>query len=333
MRPRSADTSEPAWVKRKILSMKNSTSWPSWSRKYSAIVRPDSATRARAPGGSFIWPTTSASMEPSEVALPSAASAWIGAVCSAFTWPRSSIGAPITLTIRPSVFGPTGTLICLPVLRTDWPRVRPSVESIAIVRSEFSPRCCATSSTRRLPVFSVSSAERIAGNSPSKATATTAPSTWASVPVPGTFGVAAGLFLVLAAVAIFVSSVELGCVAGGARFAGVGESPFAVTRFEGGGITGVAVEAELADEPCLAEAFRLAQHCVDRLRLGAGVLEHRGEAFLVRRRQRRRRIRRSRRGSGRRGRGGLLPARGKGDQGGTDQKLLHGISTPNLLIA
>ena len=62
MRPSSADTSEPAWVKRKMLSTKNSTSWPSSSRKYSAIVRPDSATRARAPGGSFIWPNTSATL-------------------------------------------------------------------------------------------------------------------------------------------------------------------------------------------------------------------------------------------------------------------------------
>jgi hypothetical protein len=72
MRPSSADTSEPAWVKRKILSTKNSTSCPSTSRKYSAIVRPDSATRARAPGGSFIWPNTSATFDPSEIALPSA---------------------------------------------------------------------------------------------------------------------------------------------------------------------------------------------------------------------------------------------------------------------
>ena len=48
MRPRSADTSEPACTKRKMLSMKNRTSWPS-SRKYSAIVRPDSAdAQARA---------------------------------------------------------------------------------------------------------------------------------------------------------------------------------------------------------------------------------------------------------------------------------------------
>jgi hypothetical protein len=28
----------PAWVKRKMLSMKSSTSWPSSSRKYSAIT-------------------------------------------------------------------------------------------------------------------------------------------------------------------------------------------------------------------------------------------------------------------------------------------------------
>src|SRR5438045_6365776 len=43
---------------RKMLSMNSSTSWP-WSRKYSAIVSPDSPTRMRAPGGSFIWPNTS----------------------------------------------------------------------------------------------------------------------------------------------------------------------------------------------------------------------------------------------------------------------------------
>ena len=58
MRPKSAETSEPACVKRKMLSTKNSTSLPPWSRKYSASVRPESATRARAPGGSFIWPNT-----------------------------------------------------------------------------------------------------------------------------------------------------------------------------------------------------------------------------------------------------------------------------------
>ncbi len=58
IRPKRADTSEPACVKRKMLSTKKSTSfpWPSPapSRKYSAMVNPESATRARAPGGSFI---------------------------------------------------------------------------------------------------------------------------------------------------------------------------------------------------------------------------------------------------------------------------------------
>ena len=59
IRPRSALTSEPAWVKRKMLSMKRSVSAPVSSRKYSAIVSAlDSATRRRAPGGSFIWPKT-----------------------------------------------------------------------------------------------------------------------------------------------------------------------------------------------------------------------------------------------------------------------------------
>ena len=42
-----------------MLSTKRSTSWPSSSRKYSAIVRPVRATRRRTPGGSFIWPKTS----------------------------------------------------------------------------------------------------------------------------------------------------------------------------------------------------------------------------------------------------------------------------------
>ena len=41
-----------------MLSMNSSTSAPVVSRKYSAIVRADSPTRSRAPGGSFIWPNT-----------------------------------------------------------------------------------------------------------------------------------------------------------------------------------------------------------------------------------------------------------------------------------
>mmetsp|Transcript_39450 Transcript_39450/g.122019 ORF Transcript_39450/g.122019 Transcript_39450/m.122019 type:complete len:266 (+) Transcript_39450:709-1506(+) len=63
MRPSRADTSELACVKRKMLSMNRSTSWPSTSRKYSAMVSADCATRARAPGGSFIWPYTSTHLD------------------------------------------------------------------------------------------------------------------------------------------------------------------------------------------------------------------------------------------------------------------------------
>ena len=38
--------------------MNSSASAPVVSRKYSAMVRADRATRSRAPGGSFIWPKT-----------------------------------------------------------------------------------------------------------------------------------------------------------------------------------------------------------------------------------------------------------------------------------
>src|SRR3569623_2010458 len=113
----------------------------------------------------------------------SGASAWIGADCSAPIGPRSSIGSPTTFMMRPSVFGPTGTRIWEPVSRTSWPRVRPSVESIAIVRTVLSPRCWATSRTRRFPPLSVSSADRISGSSPSKLTSTTAPITWLMRPL------------------------------------------------------------------------------------------------------------------------------------------------------
>ncbi|SLI21324.1 Uncharacterised protein [Mycobacteroides abscessus subsp. abscessus] len=60
MRPSRVETSEPAWVNRKMLSMNSSTSWCWTSRKYSAIVSADSATRIRVPGGSSIWPKTRA---------------------------------------------------------------------------------------------------------------------------------------------------------------------------------------------------------------------------------------------------------------------------------
>src|SRR5271156_2872722 len=97
--------------------------------------------------------------------------------------PASSTGSPITFMMRPSVPAPTGTMIGLPVSPTSWPRTRPSAVSIAMVRTVDSPRCWATSSTRRLPPFCVSSAFRMAGRCPSNCTSTTAPMTCVTRPV------------------------------------------------------------------------------------------------------------------------------------------------------
>src|SRR5215475_7166316 len=85
--------------------------------------------------------------------------------------------------MRPSVPSPTGTSIGSPVSVTSWPRTRPSVASIAIVRTVDSPRCWATSSTRRLLPFLVSSELRMAGRWPSNCTSTTAPMTWVTRPI------------------------------------------------------------------------------------------------------------------------------------------------------
>ena len=95
------------------------------------------------------------------------ASAWIGLYFSVLIGPRSSIGSPMTLMMRPRVAAPTGTRMGAPVSATGWPRTRPSVESMEIVRTVFSPRCCATSRTRRIGWFWTSSALRILGNWPS----------------------------------------------------------------------------------------------------------------------------------------------------------------------
>ncbi len=72
MRPSSVETSEPAWVNRKMLSMNSSTSCFWTSRKYSAIVSADRATRSRVPGGSSIWPKTSAVLSMTPVSVISA---------------------------------------------------------------------------------------------------------------------------------------------------------------------------------------------------------------------------------------------------------------------
>src|SRR6478736_8180584 len=99
------------------------------------------------------------------------------------TGPASSIGSPITLMMRPRVPAPTGTMIGEPVSVTSPPRTSPSVVSMAMVRTVDSPRCWATSSTRRLPLLVVSMALRIAGRWPSNCTSTTAPMTWVMRPV------------------------------------------------------------------------------------------------------------------------------------------------------
>ncbi len=59
IRPKRPDTSMPARMYRYTLSTNRSTSCFSTSRKYSAMVNPVRAIRARVPGGSFIWPNTS----------------------------------------------------------------------------------------------------------------------------------------------------------------------------------------------------------------------------------------------------------------------------------
>src|SRR2546423_232708 len=110
------------------------------------------------------------------------ASWWMARFSSCGTGPASSTGSPTTLMMRPSVPSPTGTEIGWPVSVTSWPRTRPSLVSIATVRTVDSPRCWATSSTRRLPWFLVSSALRIAGRWPSNCTSTTAPMTWVTRP-------------------------------------------------------------------------------------------------------------------------------------------------------
>ena len=50
-------------------------------------------------------------------------------------------GSPITFIILPKVSGPTGTLIGALVLTTSSPLFKPSVASMAIVLTLFSPRC------------------------------------------------------------------------------------------------------------------------------------------------------------------------------------------------
>ena len=58
-----------------------------------------------------------------------------------------STGSPITFQMRPSVFGPTGIMMGLPVSTTSSPRTMPSVDDMATVRTRSPGRCVCTSST------------------------------------------------------------------------------------------------------------------------------------------------------------------------------------------
>ena len=135
-----------------------------------------------------LMPVTSTSAEV-DCSEKLGASRWMTLVVSAAIGPASSIGSPMTFMMRPSVAGPTGTVMPAPVSTTSWPRVRPSVVSMAMARTVFSPRCWATSSTRRKgapvrwSVLVVSSAFRMAGRWPSNSTSTTAPMIWAMRPL------------------------------------------------------------------------------------------------------------------------------------------------------
>src|SRR6267142_1398037 len=109
---------------------------------------------------------------------------WIGHRVMPSGAGSSSIGAPITLNMRPSVSTPTGTEIGPPVALTGSPRRKPSVASIAIVRTTLSPMAPSTSSTtvRPSPVLT-SSASNSSGCSPGgNSTSTTAPMTWLTRP-------------------------------------------------------------------------------------------------------------------------------------------------------
>ena len=112
----------------------------------------------------------------------SGASLWIGNVVLDFTGLPSSTGSPITFRILPNISGPTGTVIGAPVWTTSIPRTRPSVLSIAMVLTSFSPRCCATSKISFCPLLSTWRASNIWGRSESNSTSTTAPITWDILP-------------------------------------------------------------------------------------------------------------------------------------------------------
>ena len=82
------------------------------------------------------------------ISVNGGAGLWMGLRMLASMGPASSTGSPTTFMIRPRTSRPTGTEIISPVFSTGMPRTSPSVESMAMHRTVFSPRCWATSTTR-----------------------------------------------------------------------------------------------------------------------------------------------------------------------------------------
>jgi hypothetical protein len=88
----------------------------------------------------------------------------------------------MTFMMRPSVPSPTGTEIGAPGVGDRLAAHQAFGRVHGDAADGVSPRCWATSSTRRLPLLVVSSAFRIAGSAPSNCTSTTAPMTWVTLP-------------------------------------------------------------------------------------------------------------------------------------------------------
>ncbi len=132
----------------------------------------------------------------------------------------------MTLMMRPRSSGPTGTEIGASVSVTVCPRTSPSVVSMAMVRTVFSPRCWATSSTSRLPRFSVSSAFRMAGRCSSNCTSTTAPMTCRTLPLAPVARIAGRSAVVVAGASalrfVAAAGVRAAALAGTAAFAAFG---------------------------------------------------------------------------------------------------------------
>ena len=111
---------------------------------------------------------------------------WIGS-CSSLekSPPRSSIGSPRTLNMRPKVHGPTGTLIGASVSMASMPRSTPSVAPMATLLTVSSPMCCMTSQVSVLPSLRVIlRAVKRAGRCLSgKRTSMTGPTAWTTLPI------------------------------------------------------------------------------------------------------------------------------------------------------